>query len=257
MLDPEIKSDVKECTLFSIVVHGCWWEDTTRDVRTCPMFVTCLTFNVQHVSDVRTCHTFSVRRSHVSDVQTFRRSWSGDTSFAMTSRPSTSYSSKTTTENDDLWSTMLNSVSSSQRLPTKNIIVLGGGANGCKDFVDSLWSSIGGKRGRRMEDIADKLAMGFTYFDIEDNEHDELLARLGLYTMPTFNESYTALVGSILNAASLPHCVVCVLLDWEHPWTWARELRTWMRMVKKVVGVARQGSREADAAVMSNIEQCL
>ncbi|GAB7356956.1 hypothetical protein MBLNU459_g7798t1 [Dothideomycetes sp. NU459] len=151
------------------------------------------------------------------------------------SRPSTAGS-----DNKEIWSALLDNVSSGKKMPEKNLVVLGGTQDTQRDFLDSL--SQDPPRGLRPPDrskarktpVANRFALGYTYQDVYDSDHDDVLARLSLYTLASPSSAYAPLLARLLTPATIPHTAVVVLLDWAKPWTFVRTLRSWMRLLHTV-----------------------
>ncbi|KAF8460317.1 dynein light intermediate chain-domain-containing protein [Kalaharituber pfeilii] len=145
-------------------------------------------------------------------------------------RPGSSRSDDSrTTENADIWSSMLSSVASSKRLPQKSIVVLGGTSECQKEFVESL--NLGRKKGDKKPPIANAFALGYTYLDVLDADHEDVLARLGLYLVSEPEPAFMPILKPLFTAETIPNTLICILLDWKKPWDWMRQLRTWVRLL--------------------------
>lgn len=82
----------------------------------------------------------------------------------------------------------------------------------------------------------------------------DTLARLSVYTVPSANASYTALVPHFLPPrASLPHTLIMVVLDWTRPWTFIEELETWFQWIE--AWAKGDGSRELEIVREENRER--
>jgi len=99
-------------------------------------------------------------------------------------------------EEEDMWSSMLSSVASSKRLPTKTILVLGwskvsrlncsykmictylsfvgGGIEEQRDFVEAL-GALHSKKTDKKPPLANEFALGYTYLDVLDSDHEGTL----------------------------------------------------------------------------------
>lgn len=87
----------------------------------------------------------------------------------------------------------------------------------------------------RKPPIANQFALGYTYQDVLDTDHEDTLARLSLYLLATPSPSFTPLIKPYLNPRTLPHMLIVILLDWNHPWLWIRQLRDWIRVLRSLV----------------------
>lgn len=63
----------------------------------------------------------------------------------------------------------------------------------------------------------------------------DTLARLSLYLLANPSPSFTPLIKPYLNPRTLPHMLVVILLDWNHPWLWIRQLRDWIRVLRSLI----------------------
>ncbi|OSS54850.1 hypothetical protein B5807_00772 [Epicoccum nigrum] len=140
---------------------------------------------------------------------------------------------------EEIWKPLLDSISSGKRLPEKSLLVLGGTPETQRDFLESV--STDGPSGRRQQDrgkkppIANQFALGYTYQDVLDTDHEDTLARLSLYLLANPSPSFTPLIKPYLNPRTIPNMLVVVLLDWNHPWLWIRQLRDWIRVLRSLV----------------------
>jgi dynein light intermediate chain 1 len=66
-------------------------------------------------------------------------------------------------------------------------------------------------------------------------DHADTLARLSLYLLATPSPSFTPLIQPYLNPRTLPNMLIVILLDWNHPWLWIRQLRDWIRVLRSLI----------------------
>ncbi|KAL8824891.1 MAG: hypothetical protein Q9191_004744 [Dirinaria sp. TL-2023a] len=139
---------------------------------------------------------------------------------------------------ENMWSSMLDSVASGRKLPEKNLIVLGGSPETQKEFLDTLAPENTTKRPsdryKKKPPTANAFALGYTYQDVLDADHEDLLARLSIYLLSEPSAAFAPLVKPLLTARSIPESLLVVLLDWSEPWHWVRQLRNWIRFMKGV-----------------------
>lgn len=99
------------------------------------------------------------------------------------------------TSKKEMWSSMLDSVASGKRLPERNVFVLGrqkipkcshrspskkrigGSSDSQKEFLEALSSEPSTKRsqgrhGNRKPPVANDFALGYTYHDVLDADHE-------------------------------------------------------------------------------------
>ncbi|KZV62380.1 DLIC-domain-containing protein [Peniophora sp. CONT] len=152
----------------------------------------------------------------------------------------------------DLWSSILDSVSSSRSIPSKQVLILGQPSTG-KSTLSSAFlqkpPSDGGK-----DEPATDFTLGYDWADVRDEGEEDILARLSVYTVPSSAKAYTSLVPHFLPPrASLPHTAVVIVLDWTKPWTFVEELLTWLTWIE--AWVKGDSSREATIAREENRER--
>lgn len=139
----------------------------------------------------------------------------------------------------DMWLSMLDDVASGKKLPEKNMLVLGGSVESQRDFLASLSSNEKRRNMDRSKDkmppIANSYALGYTYYDVLDVDQDDNLARVSLYLLSTPSPAFASLLKPLLTKQSIPNTLIVVLLDWSQPWTWMRQLRDWILLLRNVI----------------------
>ncbi|RYP22701.1 hypothetical protein DL765_001551 [Monosporascus sp. GIB2] len=139
----------------------------------------------------------------------------------------------------DMWSSMLDSVASGKRLPEKNLLVLGGSVESQRDFLEALSNNQQrrnlDRQTHKIPPIANSFALGYTYYDVLDADQEDILARVSLYLLSSPSPSFTSLVQPLLTPQSIPNTLIVILLDWSHPWTWMRQLREWLLLLRSVL----------------------
>ncbi|CBQ73860.1 related to dynein light-intermediate chain [Sporisorium reilianum SRZ2] len=211
-------------------------------------------------------------------------------------------------QQQDLWSSILNSVKSSKAISTKNIVLLGEPKSGKTSLLSALASTspLGLISGRsslasaaanaRIDDdkattasaastsklanaASNDLGLAYAYFDVRDEkDSDEIVARVGAYTLHSSEPAYTsllpfafpepnlsssendasatmaALASATLSTStstpfaskpsidSLKDSIVVILLDWEQPWTFLEQLRNWLSILRELVDGAADGA---------------
>ncbi|CZR63838.1 related to dynein light intermediate chain 2 [Phialocephala subalpina] len=139
----------------------------------------------------------------------------------------------------DMWSSMLDSVASGKHLPEKNILVLGGTPESQREFLESLSTDesrrAGDRQNSKQPPIANNFALGYTYHDVLDADHEDILARLSIYLLSDPSPSFTPLLQPLLTPQTIPNTLIVVLLDWSQPWFWLRQLRDWIRLLRTLL----------------------
>ncbi|KAI1819305.1 dynein light intermediate chain-domain-containing protein [Xylaria intraflava] len=154
----------------------------------------------------------------------------------------------------DMWSSMLDSVASGKRLPDKNLLVLGGSVDSQREFLEAL-SNNGQRKIDRQNDfppIANSFALGYTYYDVLDADQEDILARVSLYLLSSPAPSFASLIKPLLTSQSIPNTLIVILLDWSQPWSWMRQLREWLLLLRKVLLSLSPECKEAMEEVISS-----
>ncbi|ESK95137.1 dynein 1 light intermediate chain [Moniliophthora roreri MCA 2997] len=153
---------------------------------------------------------------------------------------------------ENLWSSILDSVSSTRSIPSKQILILGKPLTGKSTLASALLQKPVSDEGK--DDQKTDFALGYDYADVRDEGDEDMLARLSVYTVPSSDPTYTRLLPHFLPPrTSLPHTLVMIVLDWTRPWTFVEELETWLKWVED--WAKGDGSRELDIVREENRER--
>lgn len=57
--------------------------------------------------------------------------------------------------------------------------------------------------------------------------------------------SFAPLLEPLFTPKTIPNTLLIILLDWEHPWTWLRDLRGWLRILRSVLSKLDQACQDA------------
>lgn len=68
-----------------------------------------------------------------------------------------------------------------------------------------------------------------------DETTTDTLARVSAYLLSEPSPSFAPLLRPLLTPQSIPETLVVILLDWSDPWTWVRQLREWVRLLRQVL----------------------
>lgn len=63
----------------------------------------------------------------------------------------------------------------------------------------------------------------------------DILARISMYLLTSPSPSFASLIKPLLTPQSIPNTLLVVLLDWSEPWSWVRQLREWMLLLRTVL----------------------
>ncbi|TDL29661.1 hypothetical protein BD410DRAFT_817695 [Rickenella mellea] len=164
-----------------------------------------------------------------------------------TSRPSTPDAPP-----QDLWSSILDSVSSTRSIPAKQVLLLGEPSAGKSTIANALLK----KQTEDSKEGHKHFALGYDWVDVRDDADEDTIARLSVYTVPSSAQSYLALLPHFLPPrSSLQHSVVVIVLDWTRPWTFIEQLELWFAWVEK--WTMGDGSRELEIAREDSRERLL
>lgn len=157
-----------------------------------------------------------------------------------------------------MWSTMLDGVASGKKLPEKNIIILGGSPDTQKDLLETLASDAPKRnqdRHKRKPVVANEFALGYTYQDVLDADHEDILARLSIYLLSEPSLSFAPLLKPLITPQSIPESLLVLLLDWTEPWLWVRQIRYWVVLLKSIISSLDAASTQATEQVMKEWQQ--
>lgn len=145
-------------------------------------------------------------------------------------------------EKPAIWIPMLQNSSKGKDLTEKQLIILGGSPEQQRDFLEQLNPPQDTTRLRynqvrrtRTAPVSNKYAMGFTYHDILDADQEDVLARMNVYMLSSSSGAFAALLKPLLSKRYVKDTLITILLDWSEPWKWARQLRQWVRLLRKVI----------------------
>ncbi|KAG8952640.1 hypothetical protein FRC04_004002 [Tulasnella sp. 424] len=138
-----------------------------------------------------------------------------------------------------LWSSILDSVSSSRAIPSKNVIILGEPSSGKSTIANALLQKSSVDKQRELatkqgDRSAYDFAVGYEWADVKDEAEEDTLARLSVFTVPSSNPAHLALLPHFVPPkTALPHSAIVIVLDWTRPWTFVEQLYTWLAWVEK------------------------
>ncbi|GJJ75317.1 dynein light intermediate chain 1, cytosolic [Entomortierella parvispora] len=84
------------------------------------------------------------------------------------------------------------------------------------------------------------LALSYSFWNVEDDENEETVARLGIYQIAGSHKSYHALLKYCLNTKTVADSVVMIVLDWSRPWTFMETLERWIKVLEVAIEQIRQ-----------------
>ncbi|TQV97977.1 dynein light intermediate chain [Cordyceps javanica] len=154
----------------------------------------------------------------------------------------------------NLWTSMLESVASGKRLPEKNLLILGGGTDAQRGFLEALSADQDGRNSGRqkMPPVANNFALGYTYYDVLDADQDDILARVSLYLLSQPSGEFASLVSPLLTPETIPNTALVILLDWAQPHLWLRQIWSWIQVLEEVMGHTSPEARSEMEDTMSS-----
>ncbi|KIX10047.1 uncharacterized protein Z518_01128 [Rhinocladiella mackenziei CBS 650.93] len=142
-----------------------------------------------------------------------------------------------------IWVPMLNSASKGKDLSEKQLIVLGGTPEQQREFLEQLnppnlrprYANNDRRRQPRVAPISNRYALGYTYHDVLDADQEDILARLNIYTLASPSAGFAPLLKPLFTPKTVKDTLITILLDWQEPFKWARQLRQWIRLLRSVI----------------------
>ncbi len=83
--------------------------------------------------------------------------------------------------------------------------------------------------------VSNRYSLGYTYQDVLDTDHEDILARLSIWMLSAPAPSFAPLLKPLLTPKTVPNTVIAILLDWSDPFKWPRLLRQWIRLLRSVI----------------------
>ncbi|KAI1613834.1 dynein light intermediate chain 1, cytosolic [Exophiala viscosa] len=142
-----------------------------------------------------------------------------------------------------IWVPMLNSASKGKDLIEKQLIVLGGTPDQQREFLEQLnppeirprYANNDRRRQPRTAPISNRYALGYTYHDVLDADQEDVLARMNVYTLANSTANFAPLLKPLFTPKTVKDTLITILLDWQDPLRWARQLRQWIRLLRSVI----------------------
>ncbi|KAG0343786.1 hypothetical protein BG004_004998 [Podila humilis] len=107
------------------------------------------------------------------------------------------------------------------------------------------------------------LALSYSFWNVEDEENEDTVARLGIYQIAGSHKSYHALLKYCLNTTTIADTVILIVLDWSRPWTFMDTLQRWVKVLEGAIEQIRQEGGVASAtwtkgkALMDDLQEKL
>ncbi|KAK9376717.1 dynein light intermediate chain-domain-containing protein [Lipomyces chichibuensis] len=140
----------------------------------------------------------------------------------------------------DIWSSLLESALISKTTTSRTILLLGGSPTTQESFIQQIVASaesgVYSIKGWTSQ-IANEFALGYVYFDVFDRDQEDVILRINIYTLSSIYDSYARLIVDLLQRDKLTFetVLVTILLDWEEPRRWVRDLAQYIKFLKELV----------------------
>ena len=85
--------------------------------------------------------------------------------------------------------------------------------------------------------------------------HIDILARLSIYLLSKSSLSFAPLIKPLFTPQLIPDMLIVILLDWNEPWNWVRQLRNWVFLLKSAIASLNDDSKAAMAETMKDWQQ--
>ena len=79
-----------------------------------------------------------------------------------------------------------------------------------------------------------------------------MLARLSIHLLASSSAAFTNLLKPNITIQTIPNTLIVILLDWNTPWDWLRQLRDWLRRLRSLLLSLDDSSKDA---LEGNIER--
>jgi dynein light intermediate chain 1 len=134
----------------------------------------------------------------------------------------------------------------------------GGAPEVQNEFLETLASDPSRRppeRHRKKPALANDFALGYTYQDVLDTDQEDTLARLSIYTLSEPSLAFAPLLTPLLNKQTIPETLLIILLDWAEPWKWVRQIRDWIWLLREVLSLLDDVSKQVMQETIREWEQ--
>eukprot|EP01147_Barroeca_monosierra_P008540 gene8539-987_t len=132
-------------------------------------------------------------------------------------------------EEKQLWTSILNDVTAHTRtrhLPKRHVILFGDEGSGKSSLISRI-------QGKPYNPDEHPLGTGleYTYFDVRDEETEDVIGRLGVYTLDG-NEQHKSLLQFVCKEEDLERTTLMICLDYSKPWRIMESLKKWISVIE-------------------------
>ncbi|KAF9516836.1 hypothetical protein BS47DRAFT_608424 [Hydnum rufescens UP504] len=139
--------------------------------------------------------------------------------------------SRSSSPEQNLWSSILDSVSSKRSLPSGNVLILGEPSSGKSTLANALLQKTATAVHHADGEWSGKtdFALGYEWANVKEEGEEDIVARLSVYSVPSSAPAHLSLIPYFLPPrTSLPHTLIMIVLDWTKPWSFLEQLHTWL-----------------------------
>jgi len=129
---------------------------------------------------------------------------------------------------ENIWFSILNSISSSKTTQCKNLLILGDDNSG----KSTILSEFAARHPTEDTSRIPKYALSYSYVDI--TEEEDTVAHIGLYRL-SGNSNYKTLIPFAFNEETISNSVAIISLSWENPSTFLKSLETWLDILEEEI----------------------
>eukprot|EP00045_Choanoeca_perplexa_P014732 m.175323 g.175323 ORF g.175323 m.175323 type:complete len:505 (-) comp16776_c0_seq3:988-2502(-) len=129
----------------------------------------------------------------------------------------------------DLWKSILDDVAahtSTRHLPERNVVILGNEGTGKSSLVARL-------QGKKYDPRDHPMGTGleYSYLEVTDDDTEETLGRLGVYTLDG-NTEHAGLLDFVVTPDTVDSVLFVIVVDLSAPWDMISSLTTWIEVVE-------------------------
>jgi len=151
---------------------------------------------------------------------------------------------------ENIWFSILNSISSSKVTQCKNLLILGDDNSGKSTIINEF----AGRHPTENTSKIPKYALSYTYVDI--NEEEDTVAHVGLYRL-SGNSTYKSLIPYALTKETISNSVAIISLSWENPSNFLKSIEMWLDILEEEIksSISSEELEELQSKIEKNIHE--
>jgi dynein light intermediate chain 1 len=151
---------------------------------------------------------------------------------------------------ENIWFSILNSISSSKITQCKNLLILGDDNSGKSTIINEIAAR------HPTEDTSKipKYALSYSYIDI--TEEEDTVAHVGFYRI-SGNSTYKSLIPFALTEETIGNSVAIISLSWENPSNFLKSLERWLNILEEEIknSISSELLKELQGKIERNIHE--